>query len=380
MAGEEMLYISGLEADETRKLWHDCFPEDSESFMNYYYEEKVKDNQLLIKKQNGFLAAMAHVNPYLMRVKEELWEIGYIVGVATEESRRHQGHMRDILLKLMNDMSAERVPFTFLMPAAKEIYLPFDFTFIYNQPAFKLRDGMQEKLVRTVCTDTPEDCEKAAEYMMHRLSTHYEVYCIRDVNYVSRLIKELAGENGTLEFLYDGAELVGLQAYWGTQNREQRLLYAEDYYIEESAPAKPSIMARITSVEQFLLAFRLKASDRGAMVVKLIVEDPLIENNNQSFFWTLTGDGSRVAVGEELRVGEHEEPKVRESEEMVSAAELKSAETASAVVLSLKVQELASWLFGYKKPEELWPDLNADQLSKLASIDVVGKIFIDEVV
>lgn len=363
MAGDELVYLSGLEADETKKLWQECFPEDSERFIDYFYEEKVKDNQILIKTQNGFLAAMAHVNPYRMRVKSQEWDIGYIVGVATESSRRHKGHMRDILNRMLNDMSMENVPFTFLMPAAKEIYLPFSFSFIYDQPSFRLNALAEGKLKRRICGDTAADCSAAAEYMEQWLSSRYDVYCKRDTDYVSRLLKELGSEDGTLEFLFDGAKLVGLLAHWGLKKKEQRLLYAEEFYIEEAEPRQPAIMARITDVEQFLTAFSLKTGTVGAdgeAVVELSVEDPHINKNNGRFLWTLTEHGSTVKILQDTEV---------------AAAELKASS-----VVSMKIQDLASWLFGYKKLRELWPDGDARQLLLLQAVGTAERIFIDEVV
>ena len=50
------------------------------------------------------------------------------------------------------------------------------------------------------------------------LGARYEMYTRRDAAYVSRLIKELASENGTLEFLEQDGRLVGLDAYWGWES------------------------------------------------------------------------------------------------------------------------------------------------------------------
>lgn len=389
MAGEELVYLSGLEADETKKLWHDCFQEDSEGFINYYYEEKAKDNQLLIKKQNGFIAAMAHVNPYRLQMKNEEWDIGYVVGVATESSRRHKGHMRDILIKMINDMSSQSVPFTFLMPADKEIYLPFGFTFIYDGGACRLKDSVRDKLVYRTCADTSEDCLAAADYMEQWLEKRYEVYCKRDAAYVSRLIKEIGSEGGAMEFIINGEDLVGLRGDWGIEKKEQRLLYAEDIYIEEAESGKPSIMARITCVERFLSAFSLRMKDAETekkVVLELLVTDPLIENNNRRFLWTLTGQGSHAEVLPDTSDTSAEGSKttddpVRVDIEKVAEAEVAAAELAASVtVLPVKIEDMASWLFGYKKPEQIWTDMSDDQLLALKAVDTVNGIFIDEIV
>lgn len=404
MGGEELVYLSGVEASETRKLWLDCFPEDTEQFLDYYYTEKVKDNQLLVKKQNGFLAAMAHLNPYRMQVKKSIWDIGYIVGVATEENRRHKGHMRDILNKMLNDMASGNVPFTFLMPADPAIYEPFDFTYIFNQPVFELKTSVKDKLARRECADEWEDCQAAAAYMERWLSARYEIYTKRDVDYVSRLIKELHSENGMLEFLLDGDKVIGLQAFWGTKKREQRLLYADERYTEEISGRKPAIMARITNVEQFLPAFTLREGV-GESALELVLEDPLIEKNNGRFLWDFSAHGlgsdDENLKDEEWSKHTKNIEELEDAEEIMTAAEagisleeLTGADSENSLtrersdgdglesipVLKAGIRELASWLFGYEKPEQLWPDADEKLMKLLQSVDVAQGIFIDEVV
>lgn len=49
--------------------------------------------------------------------------------------------MREVLTRMMQDMYEEKMPFCFLMPADERIYLPFDFTYIFDQPHWKLKEG-----------------------------------------------------------------------------------------------------------------------------------------------------------------------------------------------------------------------------------------------
>ena len=70
----------------------------------------------------------------------------YIVAVATKESRRGKGYMREVLTKALRDMNLEGRPFTFLMPAAEAIYRPFDFRFIWKKPLLSLKRKPEKKL------------------------------------------------------------------------------------------------------------------------------------------------------------------------------------------------------------------------------------------
>lgn len=381
---EELLYLEAEDKQETRRLWHDCFPEDSEEFTDYYYSEKLKDNRILIKKQNGFLVAMAQMNPYTVRVKDRTWDIHYIVGVATQERHRHQGHMSEILKKLMKDLWEEKAPFTFLMPAAREIYLPFGFEVIARMMDKSLTSAAAASLRREPCRETEDDILMAARWMESWLKERYQVYCERTKGYVKRLLPELRSENGTLEFLYDEGRLVGLQADWGRKEREQRLLYAEEEYLERAVREGALIMARVMNLEAMLSAFSLKEPE-GEEMIYLHAEDPLISGNAGLWRWTLTGTGSCLeqvggakehGAGEEENQAESEEHNADSEEQLVTAAEL------TAPVWKVSVGQLAPWLFGFKEAEELWPDLNQDLLTRLKKIDTVkaGGVLIDEAV
>ena len=79
--------IKKLEAEErqnTRALYEEVFSEDSKSFVDYYYEEKVKDNQIYTVEEDGGIRAMLHLNPYELVVNGSKKEVNYIVAVATQ--------------------------------------------------------------------------------------------------------------------------------------------------------------------------------------------------------------------------------------------------------------------------------------------------------
>lgn len=119
--------IRKLETEEkqnTKKLYEEVFSEDSKSFVDYYYEEKLKDNQIYAVEEDGEIQAMLHLNPYELAVNGSKKDVNYIVAVATRESYRKRGYMAGLLKQALNDMYADGETFTFLMPASESIYLP----------------------------------------------------------------------------------------------------------------------------------------------------------------------------------------------------------------------------------------------------------------
>ena len=126
-----------------------------------------------------------------MKLRGRLWKLDYLVGVATEESRRREGHFRDVFVKMFHDEEAAGKPITYLVPVNPAVYAPMGFTFIGNVASYELTEEAKQTLTRTVCQDTPEDCGRAAVYMEQWLGARYEMYtCLL---YTSDAADELDG-------------------------------------------------------------------------------------------------------------------------------------------------------------------------------------------
>lgn len=346
-------YLTGKEKQTCRDLWEEAFPEDSKEFDDYYFDEKLKDNRILAAvEDDGRVLSMIQLNPYKLNVRGMKWQADYLVGVSTRKDRRHQGFMRRLLQRMMEDMQKEQAPFCFLMPADEAIYRPFGFTYIYRQPRWKLREDRICKLQRTALIpwqDTAlqrQELSAAAAWLNDWLSRRYDLFAVRDEAYLYRLIDEIASENGTLDLLYDQETLVGMVSEWGWKEREQRLLYAEHGYAKEAEAPKPAIMARIISPEAFAEAVRLRADEkRQEVTVRMKICDPLIAENDGVWNWKLDHRSSQLK-----RAGRQNEP----------------------VDFTVTITELTAWLFGYEIPEAVG--------RFAALVEPLGAIFLDEVV
>lgn len=332
----EIRYLKSEEKGLTRPFWSEVFFEDSESFLDYYYRVKTKDNQILVKLSKDRPVSMVHLNPYRIRAMGKDWKANYIVGVATDRNERHRGHMRDLLCRALKDMYQEQMPFTFLMPASEAIYLPFDFTYVYDQEQVALDPGL--RFVRA----GREDLERIGQFSEQWLSQRFDLYASRDVHYMEMLWDEVESENGGLEMAFDGERLVGCQGFWGLSKRENRGVYGLEPYVRTEETAKPAIMARIVHLPTFLSA--IGATEE--MTLPLTVEDRILPENNGSFLWHLRREGSRLE-----RVSSVSGP------------------------LSMTISQLTAWLFGYRAPEGAGE--TAAQLEKIRRFE---SVFLDEIV
>ncbi len=270
----EIRRLNRQEHINTRRLYEEVFPEDSRSFVDYYYTEKTKDNCIYAAEEDGGIQAMLHLNPYVLMVNKAAKPADYIVAVATREKYRRRGFMAELMAAALKSMYKEGKAFTFLMPAAEGIYLPHGFRTVYEQER-KFRGSREEILKEAEARNMEATPAKEADVPLlartaeRYLSERYQVYAKRDEKYYIRLLKELSS---------DGA---GLYLFWKEgEIRDYRIFDADD---TGEGQERPKIMVRIVDVRRMLMSMGLK----GLTAACLTVTDPVIEGNNRCL--TITG-------------------------------------------------------------------------------------------
>lgn len=207
--------VRKLEQNEhgrTRKLWEKVFTEDTQEFLDYYYSEKVKDNEIYVIEDNGDIVSMVHLNPYRMRIDNEIQNTHYIVAVATDENYRRKGLMATLLHYVMDVMQRRGEPFTFLMPASESIYKPFGFTFIYTQNQSKVF-GLECKDEELEIVEAAlADCDNMAEFANEYLQA-YEITTWRTAEYYKMILSEQKSQNGGILLLKRKGIIEGIVCY-----------------------------------------------------------------------------------------------------------------------------------------------------------------------
>ncbi len=73
--------------------------------------------------------------------------------------------MSRLLSRIFADMYMEKMGFCFLHPVNPAIYLPFEFTYIFDQPQLTLSEkGMMRLSGRALIEQRTEECEEAARF------------------------------------------------------------------------------------------------------------------------------------------------------------------------------------------------------------------------
>ena len=329
--------IRRLETEEhgkTRALYEEIFTEDSKAFVDYYYAEKTKDNQIYVLEEDGAARTMLHLNPYTLMVNGHKKQVHYIVAVATQEAYRKRGYMAAVLKKALRDMYAAGESFTFLMPAAEGIYLPHDFRTVYEQERRYYKAGQE---TAGYVPAAEGDCADLAEAANAYLTRKYQVFALRDSAYYERLLKEYESGVGKLMIRREDAAVTGCLPAVPEEETEEE---------------NPKIMIRIVDVRRMLMSVSLKS----LMAVCFRIVDPIIEENNLCV----------VATGTEFSGVMLMEGKVGNSEG------------------TLTIAALTSLLFGAKSVEKICGEegvVMSDRMKEeLRKITPLSRIYLNEIV
>ena len=343
-------YLEQEEKILTKPLYQEAFFEDSAGFVKYYYSEKIKDNRILADIEES-VKSMIMLNPYTISVFNKKYCLDYIVAVATKKEYKRHGYMRRLLDKTLIDMNEIKVPFTYLIPANKDYYLPFDFSFVARKNEYNADLSDYKKSVISGVKLDIEVAEKILDFINTEVSKSNDVYTYRDMHYFDRELKEISSENGFINIYLDGDDIVAYESFWGIEKVElKERIVASDIATREYG--KENIMVRITDVAELLSNFR--ASKNIDIIVK--INDNIIESQNAFF---------RIEMGKDFdKIG-------------------KIVNTEGSAFVEFAIADFTAWIFGYAEDVK-YNIVNFTDKSiakdSLDSIKKIGGIFINELV
>jgi len=211
-------YLGQEEKGKSRGLYETCFPEDTEKFIDYYYEEKCRDNEIIVLEDQDQICSMIHANPFPMRMCGQQTAVHYLVAVATDPAYRRQGCMRRLLQKLLQAERDSGEPFSFLMPADPAYYEPFGYRYWNSQRVWETDNGQTEKLqdyaLRQTAYSGQTDNEELAQISNQILDEKFDLYIPRNASYYERMENEQQSEDGAVvPVYYDNGQIGGSFCY-----------------------------------------------------------------------------------------------------------------------------------------------------------------------
>lgn len=208
------------EKEWTRPLWEAVFPEDEARFLDYYFTEVYKTNEVFAviedaaqpsgsrsseendqptgtRSPEGAGSApralsMAHFNPYTLWVRGSIVPSRFILSVATLPSRRRRGLMAAVLRCGLEKMHLLGVPFVYLLPVDPAIYTPFGFVTMERPDCRALVPAVEE--LQALLALPAEALRNEASTRQARFEARYEAFPLQDERYLELLLGEYRGD------------------------------------------------------------------------------------------------------------------------------------------------------------------------------------------
>ena len=189
---------------ESKTLYKESF-EDTEAFVNHYYEAMVKNNHVLALKVKGKVAAMLHIVPKRF---EKLKEVDYYYAIATEKKHRKKGYMARLLQKAMKLSYRNGKGMVYLVPAIKGLYEKFGFgAFGQRYSPLTIRQEKGKYEIEKYTEFSTELVDRLKAIFLDKIAPLYDDYIVRDETYYRPLLEGLFVEQGWVEILSrDGEE------------------------------------------------------------------------------------------------------------------------------------------------------------------------------
>ncbi len=183
---------------ETRPLYEQSF-EDTEAFVDHYYQNMVQHNHVLALKVKEEVAAMLHIVPKRFAA---LGEVDYYYAIATAKKHRKKGYMARMLKTAMKLSRRNGKGMVYLVPAIKGMYEKFGFaSFGQRYSPLTIRQKLSEYAVAEYTEYSVEMVERLKTVFMEKIAPEFEDYIVRDENYYKPLLQGLFAEQGRVKIL-----------------------------------------------------------------------------------------------------------------------------------------------------------------------------------
>jgi predicted acetyltransferase len=253
--------------DSFRTMWSSIF-EDPKEYEDFYFQNMYRKNKVLAMQQQEEIAGMLHLNPYTLSVDRRDYPLHYIVGVATLAKCRRQGIMRMLLEKAMRDMAENGEIFTYLMPADRAYYEPFDFAFVQKYET-KLLTGNGKVSKLEVLAKS--QYEEAAQFVNEYCKKHTCVFTKFDLEYMRQLYEEVTCEDGEILCLKMNGRITGFCCY----GQDDEKVYVRQLFCEDMELLEDEIRAYF-SQKEIELTFDGRESGNGAAIMARILRLDLL--------------------------------------------------------------------------------------------------------
>ena len=115
---------------KTRPLYEENFDIGNKDFIDYYYSNIIKRNEVVVTVEDDEIISMIHLNPYIYNVCGNIRRVHYLVALATKTENRKKGYMSKAIDFAIDYLNELKEPFCYIVPEneyAEKLYNKFGF-------------------------------------------------------------------------------------------------------------------------------------------------------------------------------------------------------------------------------------------------------------
>lgn len=202
--------------ENIKNLWSYSFKDDKE-YVDYYFSNRYNPaNSLVITENEKFIGAL-QLNPYRIKVGEDVDDTSYIVGVSIEPEYRGKGYSTVLMRDALKHLYKKGENIALLMPIDTNIYLRYGFinTFYRHTYTMSISDIKAEKTDCTVerISEITEEVYQQLLYLYTDGSISKRARIYRTKEYFENKLSELHVEGGNLYIIKDDDQPVGYMMF-----------------------------------------------------------------------------------------------------------------------------------------------------------------------
>ena len=130
-------YARDTDREALMQIWKQCFPEETDYFLNFYYDNVYSNEETVVCEENGQPVASLQIIPYRLQIANSISHGGYIFGVMTHPDHRKKGYMAQLLNASFDEMIKKGYDYTFLIPEKRwlaRMYEKYGFRLLKPNP------------------------------------------------------------------------------------------------------------------------------------------------------------------------------------------------------------------------------------------------------
>lgn len=275
--------LENQEKQKTRPLYEHCFKEDTKEYIDYYYNQLIRENEVMVNEQDGETVSAVHLIPKQVITGNVKTGIIYIYAVGTWEKYRNRGYITEIFQTIIKRMYDNMDTFTYLIPSSEEnaeIYRKYGFEYVMDKYEI-VEAEHRRKPSHSIITRKAEnsDLVKLSIFAQQTVYNNHSVSLSKDVEYFRKIKKITEIEGGTIDIFVNNKVIVGYRIIIDNDIFEEVLDSSIQNLSWLGKKKKPYAMARIINIRKILRQFAFKDFKERKIKIK-----DLVIKENEGYF------------------------------------------------------------------------------------------------